>query len=141
MNRIRILRILVAAASLCYVVWFFLPYLATDLEQRVAAYSGYGAILPVQHPLYYGTWFALWLVAALGLMLLHNWARHLYLVLSLLGPALAPFSGYVIQPPLDTLFASTSLLLDGAVLALVYLSPLADSFKETGRKKAVRRTP
>jgi hypothetical protein len=92
-------------------------------------------MLPVQHPLYYGAWFALWLLAALGVMLLRNWARHLYFVLSLLGPALAPFSGYVIQPPLDTLFASANLLLDGAVLALVYLSPLADSFKETGRKK------
>ncbi len=133
MNRTRLFQTLVIAATVCYVVWFFLPYwpgYLTEIEQRVASYSGYGAVLPVQHPIYYSAWLVLWITAAVGLVLLQNWARHFYLVLSLLGPLLAPFSGFIIQPSLDTLFASANLLLDGPVLAMAYLSPLADSFKK-----------
>lgn len=143
MIRIRTFQILVAAATACYVVWFLLPYWVgalTETEQRLAAYSGYSALLPVQHPLYYGVWFALWLIAALGLVFLQNWARHLFLALSLLGIALAPFSGFVVQPPLDGLFANASALLDGAILAIAYLSPFAASFEKGDfRKRKARR--
>ncbi len=125
---------MVAAAMVCYIVWFLLPYwpgYMTDTKRQLMDYSGYGAILPVEHPLYYGGWFALWTIATLGVMFFQNWARHLYLALSLLGPALAPFSGFIVQPPLDGLFTGVNVLLDGAVLALAYLSPLAGSFKKT----------
>jgi len=135
-SRIRIFQVLVAAAIVCYVVWFLLPYwpgYLTDAERQLMDYSGYGATLPVEHPLYYGGWFTVWIIAALGLMFFQNWARHLYLALSLLGLALAPFSGFVVQLPLDSLFTGANVLLDGAVLAMAYLSPLADSFKKTSR--------
>ena len=138
MNRLQFFRILVVAATVCYLAWFFLPFWSdylTDIEHRVASYSGYGSLLPIQHPLYYGTWFALSLIAALGLIFIQNWARHLYLALSMLGLASAPFSGFVIQPPLDTLFSSANLLLDGAVLAIAYLSPLAGNFSQTSKKQ------
>jgi hypothetical protein len=133
---------LVAAAMGCYLVWFLLPYWAghlTESQQRLADYSGYATMLPVEHPVYYGLWFALWLIAALGLMFLKNWARHLFLGLSLLGVALAPFSGFVVQPPLDGLFANASALLDGAILAIAYLSPFAARFKETRSRKMPMR--
>ncbi len=141
MTQIRTFQVLVIAATVCYVVWFFMPYWSgylTDLEDRLAGYSGYGAILPIHHPVYSSMWFGLSLLAAIGLMFLQNWARHLYLALSLLGPALAPFSGFVIQPPLDTFFSNANLLLDGAVLAVAYLSPLAASFRKTAHRKPKR---
>lgn len=137
MIRIRTFQILVIAATACYVVWFLLPYwpfYLTETEQRMVDVSGYGAVLPVEHPLYYSAWFALWMIAAFGLILLKNWARHLFLTLSVLGSALAPFSGFVIQAPLDGLFANTSALLDGAILAIAYLSPLADSFNNRSKR-------
>lgn len=138
MNQLQVFRFLVVTATVCYVMWFFLPFWSdylTDIEYRAASYSGYGSLLPIQHPLYYGTWFALSLIAALGLFLMKNWARHLYLVLSILGLASVPFSGFVIQPPLDTLFSSANQLLDGAVLAMAYLSPLADNFRLISKKR------
>lgn len=140
MIRIRTFQILVVAATACYIVWFFLPYgvdyYLTDAEHRLAKLSGYGAVLPAaQHPIYSGVWFVLWLIAAIGLVFLQDWARHLYLMLSLLASVLILFSGFVVEPSLDALFSSVNLLLDGAILALVYLSPLADSFRETARNK------
>ncbi len=135
MSRIRIFQVLVVAAGVCYIVWFFLPYVASGLDQRIENYSGYGAMLPIQHPLYCYTWFVLFIVASLGLLFFQSWAKHLYLALALLVCVLAPFSGYIIQPGFDTMFANANLLLSGAVLAVAYLSPLADSFKTAQKKK------
>lgn len=101
--------------------------------------SGYGALLPVQHPIYYSAWFVLWTVAALGLIFVQNWARHLYLALTLLTISLTPFSGFIVQAPLDALFSNATLLLDGAVLAVAYLSPLAASFGQTTRNNRPRK--
>ena len=88
MIQIRTFQILVIAATVCYAIWFFLPYWSiylTETEQRMTEVSGYGALLPVQHPIYYITWFVLWVVAAAGLIFIQNWARHLY----------PPLSGYL----------------------------------------------
>lgn len=142
MIKIRTFQILIIAATACYIVWFFLPFwpgYLTDVEQRMTEVSGYGAVLPVQHPVYYGLWFGLWLIAALGLLFLKNWARYLYLVLSVLGCVSTIFSGFVVQPPLDTLFSTTNLILDGAILAIAYLSPFAARFKEVKSQHKARR--
>lgn len=42
--------------------------------------------------------------------------------------ATAPFSGFLVQSPLDALLSTVNLLLDGALLAMAYLSPLSKSF-------------
>jgi len=125
----QILRTLIIGATACYLIWFFLPFLASDLEQKIGAYSGHGALLPVNHPAYPWIWMVIWLVAAVGVYLFQNWGRFLYLALTILGPVLAPFSGYVIQPALDTAFSNANLILDGAVLAVAFLSPVSKLFK------------
>ena len=139
MSRIRTFQILVIAATACYLVWFLLPYGASEFDQKVQSYSGYGAVLPVHHPLYYGTWLALSLIAAVGLFFTQNWSRHLYLALALLACALAPFSGFSITSALDTMFVNANLILSGAVLAVAYLSPLAGNFNEAARNKKKKR--
>lgn len=142
MTQIRAFQALVIASTACYVAWFFLPYWSdylTDTEQRMTEVSGYGALLPIQHPIYYSIWFGLWIVAALGLIFVQNWARHLYLALTLLTLSLTPFSGFIVQAPLDTLFSNANLLLDGAVLAVAYLSPLAASFDQATRNNRPRK--
>ena len=132
MNNVRIFQLLVISSTVFYIVWFFLPYLSgylSDDESRLAEYSGYGAILPVHHVLYHSVWFGLWLISALGLFFFENWARHLYLALSLLSLVAAMFSGFVVHAPVDALFLNAIILLDGAILAIAYLTPLAASFK------------
>lgn len=132
MNNIRFFQFLVASSTVIYIIWFFLPYwpgyLSED-EYRLAEYNGHGAILPVHNVLYFAIWFGLWLISALGLLFFQNWARQLYLVLSFFSLAVAPFSGFSVQPSMDVLFSNAYLLLDGAILAMAYLSPLKASFK------------
>ena len=143
MKNIRLFQVFVVLTSAAYVVWFFLPYWSSylpDQEQRLADHNGYGADIPT-HFLIYGTWFCLWLIAALGLFFFQNWARHLFLALSLVGLAMAPFSGFVVQPPIDALFSTINLLLDGAILAMAYLSPLSVCFLTNVPNKALQPTP
>jgi hypothetical protein len=133
MNNIRLFQVLVLSSTTFFVVWFFLPFWSgylSDDQYRLAEYNGYGAVLPVHHALYYGTWFGLWLIAALGLYFFQNWARHLFLALSFLNLALAPFSGFAVQAPIDVLFSATVSILDGAILAMAYLLPLSANFKK-----------
>lgn len=140
MNKIRLFQSLVIASTASYVIWFFLPFWSfylSDAEYRLAELSGFGAVLPVESPLYYGAWFALWLIAALALLFFQNWARHLYLTLSVLGLVLAPFSGFVVQAPLDTLLGNAALIMDGAILAMAYLSPLAQNFQNKAPNTAL----
>jgi hypothetical protein len=132
MNSHRIFRALVVAATAIYVVWFLQPYGLGDLpdvEHQLLEHDRYGALLPVQHPLFYCTWFCLWLVASVGLFLLQNWARHLFLALYVIGIALVPFAGFTVQLPIDTALSAVNTLLNGAILALAYLTPVSASFR------------
>lgn len=59
----------------------------------------------------------------------------MYLVLTVLGQLLIPFSGYIVALPFDYLLGSTAMLLDGVVLAMAYFSPLATNFEKSSRSK------
>ncbi len=139
MKQIRLFQVFVIASTFSYVVWFFFPYISgrlanplyLEIEQQVGQYAGLGALLPVHHPFYYGTWFSLWLIASLGLFFFQNWARHLFLFLYVLGTLLTLVSGFSAQGPMENFFGGISTVLDGAILAMAYLSPLADGFRTT----------
>lgn len=144
MNKIRIFQLLVISSTVIYIVWFFLPYFSgylTDEESRLAEYSGYGAIFPVHNVLYYSVWFGLWFISAFGLFFFVNWARHLYLVLSLISLVAAIFHGFVVHAPIDALLSNANMLLDGAILALAYLTPLSENFKVSSSFSEMRRHP
>ncbi len=137
MGQIRLFQIFVVTATVSYVVWFFFPYISAglanplylEIEQRAGEYAGFGALLPVHHPLYYGTWLGLWLIASVGLFFFQNWARHLFLILYVVGTLLIPLSGFSAQGPMENFFGQIATVLDGAILALAYLSPLAQNFQ------------
>jgi hypothetical protein len=141
---IRLFQFVVASSTVIYIVWFFLPYWSgylSDDEYRLAEYTGYGAILPVNHFLYYSTGFCLWLISAIGLFFFQNWARHLFLALSLSALAAVSLSGFLVAAPVDAFLLNANLLLDGVILALAYLTPLAASFKARPNPAVKRDAP
>lgn len=139
MNLVRTFRVFVILATASYVLWFFFPslsqYLANSLYQEIEGalnqYSGFGAALPIHHPLYYGTWFGLWLITSAALIFFQNWARYLLLLLYVLDIVLLPFSGFTVQGPVENSLVQLTAVLDGAILAMAYFSPLAERFKRT----------
>jgi hypothetical protein len=136
MKHIRLFQALVVVSTLSYSLWFFFPYIVQhlandlyrDIASRLGQYDGYGAFLPVHHPLYYWPWFGFWLIASIGLFFFQNWAKNLFLFLNVLGLVLAPLGGFSVRGPLASLLAELTTVLDGAILALAYLSPLAAAF-------------
>lgn len=125
-----IFRILLLTAAICNTIWFFYYYIVplSDAEARLVAIDGYGGFVPVQHPFFYWGWFAIWLFATSGMFFFRNWARHLYLALSVVGQLLLPFSGYVTALPFDYFLSTTFLLLSGVILGMAYFSVLMEKF-------------
>jgi hypothetical protein len=136
MRQIRVFQILVVLSTLTYLSWFFFPnvleYFANstylEIQYRLGRYNGFGAFLPVHHPLYYGTWFGLSLLASIGVFFFQNWGRHLLLSLYALGVLLSLLSGFSVQGPVENFLGQLTVVLDGAVLAMAYFSPLAKHF-------------
>lgn len=131
MKHVRLFRVLVLASTATYCVWFFLPILPSypsGEEYQLTQHSGYRAILPVENALYFNTWFVLSIISAIGMFLIQNWARHLFLALATLNVVAAPLSGFLVQSPIDVMLSTTNLLLDGAIMALAYISPLSQRF-------------
>ena len=124
-------RSLVVAAAFIYAVWYFFPQFGFPLygEEEIAAfqYQGHGAF-----PLFASN-FALvfpfaWLIAAAGLIVFRPWARQLYFVLEVVAILTGPFYGMSVMLGVEhTLFSAMSML-DGAIIALAYLSPIAGEF-------------
>ncbi len=61
--------------------------------------------------------------------------RDIFIYLTVVGSLIvAPLSGFLIQTPIDVLFLNATLLFDGAILTLTYMTPLAEHFKLTLKK-------
>lgn len=147
MKHLRIFQVFVVVSILSYISWFFFPYISErfanplylEIEDGLRQYAGLGALLPVHHPLYFGTWFGLWLIASLGLFFFQNWARHLFLALYVLSTVLILFSGFSGQGAWENVLSQLTTVMDGAILAMAYLSPLSEAFKHTPNS-ALNRT-
>jgi hypothetical protein len=143
---VRLFQALVVISTVSYLLWFFFPYLvlflANDLyreiSSRLGQYDGYAALLPMQHPLYYWAWFCSWLIASIGLFFFQSWARNFFLVLTVLALVLTPFGGFAVKGPLAIFFAELTTVLDGAILALAFLSPLSSAFAKPPDAQAAR---
>lgn len=77
-----------------------------------------------------------WLVALAGLLLFKRWARGWALYTSLALLTLHPLTGPSLSSGLENALLETTNLLWGAILALAYFSPIAESFKPKPRVEA-----
>jgi hypothetical protein len=94
---------------------------------QVLSGNALGSFLP-HHPAVDIAFLVAWLLASVGLLFFQNWGRHLFLTLALLGMIDLALSGLVVYTPFEHAFSRFQSLLDGAVLALAYLSPVRDCF-------------
>ena len=104
----------------------------------VYAWSGDGSAL---QELYANRWILLGIgipfivfatAAQLGLFFFWSFARPAYAVLVVLMVLATPFSGLVVELPLEAAFWELSLIADGAIVALSYSQPFS-SFFESAR--------
>ena len=133
MTRIRTFQTLVVVSSVLLVFWYALPHLPLYYRpeiQTLLSYSGVGAPAWIQHPTFYLSLGAAKLISLLGLFLFLSWGRWLFTACVLVGVAVLPLSGIAVIPPLDSLIGGVLCLLDGAIFALAFLSPIAECWRK-----------
>jgi len=132
MTRIRAFQILVALHFVLSLVLQFRPFSDWFLTDKRAVgmleYDGYASMLDGQSLIFSYLPPSALLVATIGLVLLRNWSRYLFLGVVVFGWISAPFFGIRVASPFDSLLGTPLGPLSGAILALAFMSPLVDLF-------------
>jgi hypothetical protein len=128
----KLFRVVVVASALVYVVLWSLPYfdwqLHSDAEFELLQLNGHGSVLPFPPAL---NWFLClaWLLTAVGLFFFNPFARAAFVVLVLVSGVADFFWGFVVQSSWESGLLNITTLLDGATLAMAYLTPVSERFR------------
>lgn len=130
-------QLVIGSVLLHTLLWFspYFSYLWMDdgmLEMLVSA-GGYGAILPYDE---YARFFMLYdvvvyfgfVLSSIGMLFFYNSARVIFTLLIAVSLVFILFSGMVVSIEGDAFLGEILSLLDGAILALAYLTPLSKKF-------------
>lgn len=126
-----IFRTTVIVSFVAYTLWFFMPefgYLTNDIDVVSAlSWSGYGGYFMdiVSLPYIIYTSYAL---ISLGLVLFKIWARPAFLAITTISIFMNLINGYTVSTPIDNLLLNIVLLLDGAILTMLYLTSASNEF-------------
>jgi hypothetical protein len=124
-------RVLIVAALVFHALGLFilpeLPFLFSPDTMELMKYGGHGARVNPSHPVLY-VLYLLPYAALVGLYFFQRWARYLLLTFVFLLFIGGFFFGASISGPPETSVSLVVTLLDGAILALAFLSPLKDKF-------------
>ena len=132
MTRVRTFQLLVVASVLAYGLWMALPQIPRALSpevQQMLSTSGYGGQAWVMDPRYYFSVALAKVLASVGLVLFLSWGRWLFLGVAAVAIASVPFSGVSVGAPMDNAVGYVATLLDGAILALAFSSPLSEAMR------------
>lgn len=129
-----IFRGLVVGGLLIQALLFFSPYgwpyIYSDEELNLLSWHGLGASYDVFGVIPYAFVIA-YIVVSLGLLAYQSWLRIAFLILTIVGILLMPFSGLQVYAPYDNPFASALGLMDGAILAILFLTEFAKEFQSS----------
>jgi hypothetical protein len=123
-------RVVVVVWALLYIWWANLPYTAFEQPaavQEALEFAGRGSVI-AQSAITTNLFLAVTLVAAIGLLFLQAWARSVLVLVTVGALALTPLSGVVVAGPFDGTLRFIVILLNGALIAMVYWSRIAEAF-------------
>jgi hypothetical protein len=129
-------KLLVIVALLFHGVGLFLlpelPFLFSADTMELMKYGGHGARVNPTHPIFY----ALYLLpfpALIALYFFQNWGRYLFLAFICIVLVGTFVLGASVSGPPETFVSLSATLLDGAILGLVFISPLKENFVTSSR--------
>ena len=127
----RIFQILVVASWLLQLLGYILPiasWYSDPTFSKLMAFDGYGSLLSIDVPFLYALPLWSFLIATIGLFFFHNWGRYLFLALWVYGWCSTLVFGVRLILPIQGFLSMAGGTIDGAILALVFLSPLRAAF-------------
>lgn len=86
----------------------------------------------LQHSFVYVAMGVAKVIAAIGMVLFLSWGRWVLVGLLVVSLAQLPFNGIGVGLPYENFIGALTGLVDGAVLALAFASPLAEAMRRDG---------
>lgn len=69
------------------------------------------------------------IASTIGLWKFKNWARIIYIVITIVSLPLYPAMGPIIMNPWEAMFDNIALILEGVLIAMMFFSPIHEEFK------------
>lgn len=131
----RVFQALVCIGCILQLFLFFVPatfWCSSPNFERLLSADGYGAVVSLTDELS-GTLSVLtffgFFIASIGLFFLRKWGRWLFVVLWIYGWVSSLLFGIRVSLPIQGFFGMALGTIDGAVLALAFISPIRDRFE------------
>jgi hypothetical protein len=133
-NLIVLFRFLVALSGLVYLLYFFFPIVRSSFiapqTLELLELNGFESLYSWPVWLQWVT-FGLYWIALVGLFLFKPAARLLFVCLTLFFLFSGLGLGLEVASAIESFIGTTLTLIDGALIALLFASPLADEFRRT----------
>lgn len=127
----RVFRILVVAAFLLHAVLWLAPLVEhpwlESLDVWLLDFDGSGAVAPY-NPILYWCLFSSWLLILTGLFFYVAAARSGLVLLTIISVALSIAWGIRVFTPCEAALSELLSVIDGALIAMAYCSPVRDEF-------------
>lgn len=124
---------IVLISYILYVICFFLPffdeYLLDQSELDALSWIGYGSIIPLDNVISF-FFFIAYTTLALGLIYFKPWAKALFTMTVMLSIIATFISGIAVHTAIEETLIYITLLADGAILSMLYLSEIKLEFKD-----------
>lgn len=139
-DMILLFRYLVVISFFLYTIFWFLPYFhylwLNQEELNLLSYNSFNSIINFNILDYLSIIILLgWYLVSLGLFFFIKIAKSLFLFMIILNLLLSIFEGFLILSPIDLLLYVILGLLDGVILAILYLTSISDKFNDEKSKK------
>ncbi len=110
-------------------LWSYLPLPISEQTMAIRDADGIGALLPWASYWVLTALQPIWVVAGIGLYFFLRWGRLLLAAAYAAGVIAYVVGGMIIWLPWEGVLVTIATLLDGAILALAFLTPLAKRFE------------
>jgi len=100
---------------------------------NLASHANWGSFIPYHPAIYFGL-LAAWLVITLGLLLFKPIARTAFVAMQAIMIIATLFWGFQVLPPVAAALNELVVLLDGAILAMLFLTSVAGRFEHAPNK-------
>jgi hypothetical protein len=131
-------RYVVVLSMVLFVLYWILPFIdylwLTEEQLEFARYDTWGASIP-NHPLIYWGVFTIWLVISAGLFFFVPIARAAFVIMQVISFVATFFWGFLVVPPVSAAIGSMAGLIDGVIIAMLFLTSVASKFNNTPNKK------
>lgn len=130
----KLFKSLIVIAYFTYSLFFFKPffdhYFLDEKTLDILSWTGYGSFVPygLNMVLVYLTLF-LYLIASIGLYFFQPWAKPLFVGMTVISLSINTLSGVYIETAVGALLLDVTNLCDGAILAMLFLTPIGDRFR------------